>query len=241
MIKVGRFLVICMIIVAFATSIASAQTIQRAISDFVNAQDKYPGIWEFWYAYRTSLPGCPGGASGPYPAGFVDYAGYWTTYLASYGISLGTTMSGAVHQKDNGDGTSTVSVQLDTTNAIAWASCYPPIDTVYLGNWPQDVATGKPAALGASHMSVVFTIVGTGPTAPLPSITAISAICPAPAPCFVSLKFTATATGLLGSPYGSLEGTPGMMSIEQIGTFHKTGRAGYDGYTAEFVRVQPAQ
>ena len=59
--------------------------------------------------------------------------------------------------------------------------------------------------------------------------------------CEIDDKFTATASGLLGSLYGSQAGTPGTMSIEQIGTYHTKGRAGGDGYTAELVTVQPSQ
>ena len=62
--------------------------------------------------------------------------------------------------------------------------------------------------------------------------------CPGP-PCFSSVKFTATANGLLDSPYGNLAGTPGTMSIEQIGTLKTVGRAAADGFTAEFVTVEP--
>jgi hypothetical protein len=72
-------------------------------------------------------------------------------------------------------------------------------------------------------------------------MTSIGAICPAPAPCYESLKFTATASGLLNSGYGSLAGSPGKMTIEQIGTFHINGRAGNDGFTAEFVKVHPGK
>ena len=55
----------------------------------------------------------------------MDYAGYWTQYLASNGISLGTTTIGTVQQSDNGDGTSTLKVQLDTTNALATCRATP--------------------------------------------------------------------------------------------------------------------
>jgi hypothetical protein len=237
--KALRFFAICMIVVGFAATIVPAQTLQRPISDFLNAQSQYPGAYEIWYTARSSMPGCPGGKSGPYPAAFVDYAGHWTAYLAANGISLGTTMSGAVHQSDNGDGTSTVSVELYTMNALSYAFCFDGPGTLYLGFYAPQVAGGSPAALGSSHMSLVMNIAGTGPDAPLPNLPLINAVCPEAPPCLKSLKFTATASGLLGSPYGTQAGDPGTLSLEQIGTLHDTGRASNDGFTAEFVTVAP--
>ena len=236
--KVLRFMAICIIVLAASPSIVQAQTIQRPIGDYITAQGQFPSFFEVWFASRSSTPECPGGTSGLDPAAFVDYTGYWTAYLASKGISLGTTMSGAIHQTNNGDGTSTVKIELYTANALSYAFCENSNLPIYLGSTGQEVAAGSPAALGSSHFSAVLLIPGTSPTAPLPFLGFIGA-CPSAPPCIESVKFTATASGQLGTPYGDLAGTPGTLSVEQIGTLHATGRAATDGFTAEFVTVEP--
>lgn len=238
--KVLRLMAICIIALAASPSIMSAQTIQRPISDYVNAQGQYPSFpfYEIWSASRSSMPECPGGSSNLDPAAYVDYTGYWTAYLATKGISLGTTTSGAIHQSDNGDGTSTVKVELYTANALSFGFCLNSNLPIYLGYTGGEVAAGSPAALASSHFSAVLLIAGTSPTAPLPFLGFIGS-CPSAPPCIESVKFTATASGLLGSPYGALAGTPGTLSIEQIGTLKTTGRAATDGFTAEFVTVEP--
>jgi hypothetical protein len=225
-------------------SAAGSATIQRPITDFLSVQGTAAqGSFLAWASDRSTLANCSGS-----PFGFIDYAGIRNAFIiADGGQSLGTTMSGSVHQKDNGDGTSTVSVQLDTTNAMAVGACvdsFGNISTPYFGYGVADVLAGKPAALGTSHLSTVFTIAGTGPTAPLPDllIFALGAPnCPAAPPCLNTLKFTGAATGALRAVYGVPEGTPGTMSISQIGTLRMTGRAATDGFTAEFVTIQPAK
>jgi hypothetical protein len=229
---------------------ASGSTIQRPISDFLNAQGTLspaPDNFTGWTAFRKPMPNCPTGTSSDgFPFGEVDFAGLNNAWIVlNGGTSLGTTESGYVHQTDNGDGTSTVSVQLDTTNAQSVVFCDEDGNLAgpYFGYTAHEIlAGGVTPALANSHLSAVFTIVGTGPAAPLPDFDSmLSSICPAPAPCFKTLKFTATGTGALRSIFGVPEGTPGTMSIEQTATFHFVGRAGrIDGASAEFVTVQPA-
>ncbi len=226
---------------------SSRASIQRPISDFLGSQGTAHSAGFFaayigWTAYRSSMQDCIGE-----PFAFIDYAGLDNAFIvANGGTNLATTTSGSVHQADNGDGTSTVSVELNTTKAQSIAYCFNPTTGIvtgpYFGHTVSEIlAGGVTPALGSSHMSAVFTIVGSGRTAPLPDLEAITAVCPAPAPCFKSLKFTGTAEGPLQVIFGVREGTLGKMSIEQISTFHLVGRAGIDGSTAEFVQVQPAQ
>ena len=231
---------------------AAGFTIHRPISDFVNAQNGF----FYWVTARSSLPtgtGCDVTAAGPYVFGIVDYLG---TFNTTNGMGLPTTVSGSVSQSPNKDGTtSTVSVQLDTTNAYALGGCETPdfnTGTRYFGYDVLDVLAGKPAALATSHFSAVFTIVGTGAGAPLPNLTgngisfAPPACTTASAPCVETTKLQATASGALRSAYGVADGTPGTMTIEQTGTGHSTGRAGVSntgllGFTADFVQIQPAK
>ena len=82
---------------------------------------------------------------------------------------------------------------------------------------------------------------GTGATAPLPDIITISAVCPAPAPCFKSFKFSGTATGPLRMPYFPA-GTLGTMSIAQTNTLHLVGLAKRTGgITADNVTISPTK
>jgi hypothetical protein len=229
--------------VANGTRRVNRATIQRPTSDFLSAQGTVfpgPGGYFAFSSSRSPMPNCDG-----QPLGKVDYAGVTNAFIVAHGgPSLGTTITGSVHQSDNGDGTSSVSVELDATNALSFAACLDPntgnVAGPYFGSNPRQVLAGAAATLGSSHMSVSFTIAGTGPNAPLPDLESIASICPAPAPCFKSLKFSASARGPLDAIYGVADGTPGTLSIEQTGTFHLMGRSGIDGFTAEFVQVQPA-
>ena len=233
---------------------ASGATIQRPFSDYRNSQ---AGYFFFWIANgpgsSSVLPNCT--SQGNYAAGYVDYLGFENDRIIADGFpSLGTTVTGTVTQSDNGDGTSTVKVNFDTTNAIATANCenlgsftnpetQEPLD---LGYTRDEIEAGSQPALATSHFSVVFTIQGTGPAAPIPNFDfSFVPNCPAPAPCLQSIKFQATATGSLRQPFGVADGTPGTMSIAQTNTNHTTGRAGrpgpFAGLTAAAVIVQRAK
>lgn len=226
-------------------------TIQRPYTDFVQAQGA-----EFFFLALTKgskLPNCP--TPGSEPAGFVDYLGQDAS-----AAQVGTKITGTVEQTNNGDGTSTIHVDLDTTNAVASASCYnlatgntpPYVDPgLYFGFTDNEVVAGAPAALATSHFSTTYAMLGTSPTMPLADITTIptctqpAGIPPAPAPCLETLELHAAATGALRQPFGVPDLTPGTMSMEQTGTFKIVGRAGkpaaIEGLTAAAVIVQQAK
>ena len=217
----------------------TSPTIQRPLSDFLNAQGTAFGPVEFaWATARSSMPNCAGE-----PFGQIDYAGVKNGLIvAGGGQSLGTTFTGSVSQSANADGTSTVKVTLNTANAFAVAYCL--TDTVsapYFGYTTKEVIAGKPATTGSSHLSIVFVMDGTSATTPLPDLVALNATCP-PTPCFTSLKFSGTAAGPLRAIYGVPEGTPGNMSIDSTTTLKLTGYAGRNGgLTANFVTVLPTK
>lgn len=71
-----------------------------------------------WFAPRKALSDCNGD-----PLGQIDYANVKNTLAGS---PLNTKITGSVSQVTNTDGTSTVSVKLNTTNAYAIAYCFDP-------------------------------------------------------------------------------------------------------------------
>jgi hypothetical protein len=171
----------------------------------------------------------------------------------TYGISLGTTVSGSVTERPLADGRAEVTVNLHTNNALAWATTLDlslPLDPQFnsnpltFGSRAQDVATGATPALGDSHLRVVFK--NTAPGAPLPDLICINAGpgCPTAAPCpagfeidFLSVQENATGPLRAASGLGP-DGTPGRLIVDQIGLIKPAIANGFKGALVDAFPVE---
>lgn len=245
------------------TAAGTLNAAQRPISEFINAQGTFcfpesggvpPGAtvvngcvifvppvlnFEGWGTPK-STPQCPTGIQ----LAAVDYAGLANKYLIQSGDqSLGTTMSGTITERPLSDGTAQVVVNLQTKNALAWAGCDPngttfsfnfATATVLFGNRAAEVANGAQAALASSHLQLVFTEPNMG--APMPDLLQLLAA-PVTGQSLITMKFYATADGLLQSAFGVPAGTPGHLVVAETATLHTTGKAAADAFTAEEIHI----
>jgi hypothetical protein len=216
---------------------SDAATTQRPLSDFLNAQG------------TTSIPI----AFGPIPAflgwtpqagdplGRIDYAGLATSFLASLGISLGTSIAGSVSERPLADGRAEVTVLLHTMNALAWAQQVTngAPGAPLLGFLPDEIAADpihNAPAVGESFTQFVFD--NTAPGAPLPDLAVVFA---SPGFQLLILSFRGTARGPLRPAFGVPQGTRGELVISRtglLGTAPKTNpnsRVALDSYPAELV------
>ena len=169
----------------------------------------------------------------------VDYAGL----LAR--PSFGTTLKGTITDRplNNGTGQSEVTVTLATNNALTWVFAGDPSATnicgvnfttqpLLFGTRPANVtASGDNAALGDSHLKVVFTNTAFG--APLPDLIQL-VFSPAPGQALRQFSISASANGLLHAAFGVPEGTPGRAHVVQTGLFMTQQK----GATADYFPVE---
>jgi hypothetical protein len=207
---------------------AVPSTVQRPIGDFVNHQGTTS-------VFNTEVPGLPdtigwtpaSTATNIYSA-LIDYAGRDAAFLAAhYGINLGTTVSGTVSERPLPDGRAEVSVELHTTNALAWASVNdytnpPDINSsstpLVFGVRAQDLVAhpGLTPALAQSHFQVVFD--NTAPGAALPDLVDAFILGHAgPGVELISISFRATAQGVVHDPTGQQPDQQGTMVVSQTG------------------------
>jgi hypothetical protein len=235
-------------------AVPSATT--RPISDFINAQ----GTTSLFGP--QSAPGVPAAGFAGYPDNIgwvtstatnlagngrfarVDYSGKDAAFLSShFGINLGTTESGTITERPLADGRAEVSVELDTKNALAWATTFSLSDTGYdsnnttpllFGYRPQEVVAGATPALATAHLHVVFD--NTAPGAPLPDlVNAFILGNTAPGQELVALSFRADARGVAHTPTGD---QPGELVVSQTGVLFRGNHYVLDGgFTAEVVSI----
>src|SRR5262249_41646002 len=117
------------------------------------------------------------------------------------GTRLGTKTDGTMTERPLADGRAEVSVILHTTDALTWASMFPPpaAGPTLFGNTAADVQSGATPALGDSVLQVVFK--NTAPGAALPDpVNAFILGNAAPGQELVFIAFRGTATGPLHAP-----------------------------------------
>ena len=246
---------------AFTTFPLQAQGNQRPFSDFLQAQGSTT-------CFTPPAPAQLGWATGPNktngnanltPPRFalIDYTGVEAKYLLNtYGINLGTTVSGNVTERPLADGHAHVAVDLFAHNAMAWAFNIDPSITVdpfnstplAFGARVLDIVHGATPALGDVHLRLEF--VNQAPGAPLPDLVAANAdplLCPVglfAVPLswnnidFLSLQ--ASITGKLHAPNWP-EGTPGRLDVVQIGMPSSPKGSGplSDAFPVESVALYP--
>jgi hypothetical protein len=217
---------------------ADAATVQRPLSDFLNAQgtESFPPLFGPIPVFFFSAP-----QAGD-PGAWIDYAGLATPFLASLGISLGTSISGSVTERPLADGRAEVSVLLHTVNALAWVQELTSGAPLF-GSLPDEIAADpvrNALAVGESFWQFVFD--NTAPGAPLPDLVA-AVVFGEPPPGFQGLTQSSRsrATGPLRPAFGVPQGTPGELVVSQTGllaTAPKTNpnsRVALDAFPAELV------
>lgn len=179
----------------------------------------------------------------------MDYAGIAAKYLKDQtpSIDLGTKIEGYVKEEliPGDSNRRLVTVLMHTRNALSFAAPLPtppsfpyPLDSGIGyradGDAPNDVVSGKPAALGSCLLHLVFITNNNGGA--LPDLLQI-AFSPNPGEELLVLKFDGTTQGDLRDPYPS--GSKGALHITQIGMFTKA-NPGFpaNGFTAELVEIK---
>jgi hypothetical protein len=228
-------------------------TIQRPIADFVSQQGTTS-------VFNSEVPGLPDNVGWTTASkvsnghfALIDYSGKDAAFLFSHnGIDLGTTVSGTVHERPLADGRAEVSVELDTSNALAWACAFSPANPpdvnssatpLLFGYRAQDLVANpslKPA-LASSHLHVVFD--NTAPGAPLPDLVDAFILGNAgPGVELVSLDFRANAKGVVHDPTGQVPDQQGTLVVSQTGVLGLGGGhfVGDFGFSAEVISIQPS-
>jgi hypothetical protein len=206
---------IAFLVLAFIAPAAHAQTVQRPIEDFVDAQgtfcidDGMGGCFLFVPPIENFL-----GQSDPSSSllSSVDYAGLadkWIGGAAPNGceMSFGTTFSGGVTERALVDGRAAVHVVLHTQNALAWVTAEDFNNPLLFGARAPDVCNGAEPSLGRITMIVDF--VNTEPGAPLPDLLQllIAPLDGQEGPSFLATR--ASAKGELREAFGVADGTAG--------------------------------
>ena len=236
------------------TPVRAVQSVHRPLSDFISAQGTTT-------CFTPPAPAQLGGSSAlnkpPVRFALVDYTGLTAEFLsANFGISLGTTVSGTVSERPLADGRALVTVNLHTQDALTWAINFDPSapdpasqfnnNPLLFGFRAQDLIADPTLtpALAEVHFRVVFTI--PAPGAPLPDLVCINQgpDCPNVAPCpegfeIDFLTVQANARGPLQALAGlGPEGTPGRLTMTQIGLIKPAIKNGFKGALADGFPVE---
>jgi hypothetical protein len=238
------------------TPVHASEAKQRPLADFINAQGTTT-------CFTPPAPAQLGASSDfdnpPIRFALVDYTGLTGKFLFdTYGISLGTTVSGSVSERPLDDGRAEVTVNLHTSNALAWAMNFDPTGPVsqfnnnplLFGARAQDVA--PPNSMVPALADIEFRLVfkNTAPGAPLPDLVCINQgpDCPNVASCPAGfeidfLSVYANATGPLHALAGlGPEGTPGRLVVTQTGLIKPGIHNGFrgalsDAFPAESIEL----
>lgn len=195
---------------------AEAATVQRPLSDFLNAQgtfcisDGMGGCVSFFPPVPNYL--VLNNESGSLLA-LVDYAGVANRWANG---AFGTQINGMATERALADGRAHVDVTLHTTHALTVV--VGPYPTLLFGHLAPDVLAGLDGAFGTS--SVHFSFINTAPGAPLPDLEELLTS-PASGQEFIEYSFQATAMGTLRSAFGVPDGTPGTLTAVNTGNVPK--------------------
>lgn len=204
-------------LVLVATSSAWAQTVERPIEDFLDAQGTMTNFVPPVADYLGWVdPGFVNFA-------LVDYAGLAAEYIeAVTGDSVGTTFTGSVTETVLDENHVQVRVRLKTKNALAFAFEIADVDweddplpflntPLSFGERAQDVVLGAEPTLGKSSLDVIFIRKGE-PGDSLPDLVNLEF-----GSEIVYLDYRVNAEGPLGAGFddGGEDGTPGRLKIRQ--------------------------
>lgn len=220
--------VVAVIVASLALWVPSpllGQTTQRPLADFLGAQGTTS-------VFVTPVPDYVGWATSFATTtvglfALVDYAGLAATWIEDNGgPSLGTEVTGEVHERPLSDGRALVTVILHTKNALTWVM---PLDLATCCDFANDpLAFGYRASdlvgdptlepgLAQSHFQVIFK--NTAPGDPLPDLVNAFILGNAlPGQEQVAISISANAQGPLRPASGFADGTPGRAVITQIST-----------------------
>lgn len=200
--------------------LASAQTTQRPISDFLKEQGTFciPDRSGGCSLFVPPVPNFVGwGDQAGNLGASVDYAGLAN---ACFGNAFGTTMSGGITERTLADGRAEDTVLLFTQNALTWVvgPVHGMIDFVngpvvfghrWNTNSPVCTLNGASPTLGTSFLHLKF--INIAPGAPLPDFLQLLFF-PVPGQQqMIEYSFQANATGPLAN------GAPGMVTVVQTG------------------------
>jgi hypothetical protein len=167
------------LVAAIAPVLASAQTVQRPIEDFVSTQGTYclPNGSGGCFYFVPPVANFIGWGSQAHFGQFasIDYAGLANRYIetaSSGSISFGTTFGGTITERPLPDGTARVTITLRTENALMWAATDPNYDfaagQLIFGRRVTDVLAGAQPVLGTVVFHISF--INSSPGAPLPDL-----------------------------------------------------------------------
>lgn len=174
----------------------------------------------------------------------VDYAGLWNKQIEEQSggsISLGTKIEGKILEQPLPDGRAKVTVQLHSTNSLAWVTEAEWDDNgnlvgdLLFGNfWESVVFAGAEPALGEWFLKWVF--INKAPGAPMPDLLA-AAMDPEMVE-WISVSVVAHADGVLQAAFGVPDGTPGHLQITQESPFAAGKGATADGWPVENIKLK---
>jgi hypothetical protein len=175
----------------------------------------------------------------------VDYAGVadrWLQEQEPGRPSLGTTVNGTVTERVLKDGRAEIHVVLHFKNALAWAGGFDEFlagerEPLFFGATAPQVLAGAAPALASGTYQAKFIVPAAGE--PLPDLIQV-AFDPRPGDEDLQLTFHAQARGVLHASSGYAEGTPGQLSIQQVGIFHtKSPVKANDPFPVESITLRP--
>lgn len=196
---------------------------QRPFSDWLDAQGSFNNP-------ATCYSLIFGWVAPPYYStlAIADYTGKMGACVQNHGgPAINTTVKGTVSERDLPDGTAEILVNVQFTNALAYA--------LEFGVGPifgyRSELLGHPErkpGLANGHLQVKFII--PYPGAPLDDLVFTN---------ITYIRFSATASGPLRATFGVPEGTPGRFVVSQTGLFNIPGQGQgvADAFPAEIVRV----
>ena len=187
-----------------AAGSASAQATQRPIADFLgpNLAENIGIIW-----YET----------GQTQRGYFDYFG--RSALAN-SLTLGSSFTGTVVERELPDGRASVRVVLHARRVFAYVYDAAIGNAIVFGHTGSQIKNGGDPALADVTLTVDF--INEAPGAPLPSLTSL-VFRPSAAYEIGKLSVVANAAGTFRAAYGVAEGTPGRLHATQRGLYDVPG------------------
>jgi hypothetical protein len=192
---------------------ADAATVQRPLSDFLNAQGTFcapDGMGGCFLLFPPVPLYLGSGNADNSLSAWVDYAGVADRWARG---AFGTQISGTVTERSLSDGRAQVDVILHTTHALTFViGGFPPPTPLLFGRYAPDVLAGRDGAFATSSLEASF--INTAPGVPLPDLIQLI-FNPASGQEAVRLNLQATSKGSLRSAFGVPDGTPGMLTVAQ--------------------------
>jgi hypothetical protein len=221
---------------------------QRPISDFLSRQGQWSLHVDSDGSFDCAASSYDGGLSGflfdppirNFPdltepqngtSASFDYAGLVD---AAAGHTLGTAMSGSINEVVHPDGSVTVSILLNTTQALAWATTgFNAYGTDLFGHTGLEVLGGASPAFGSCTMRLVIN--GPASNQPLPDFEELLIGCS---------NWSLASFHFVGSASGPLpDGSAGRLEVTQVGLIavaskaNPHSRVAFDAFPCEHILI----